>query len=91
MEYHKVKIIIKNNSGLHARPCSAFVKAANSFESKIKVKKGENSVDGKSIIGLMTLAAAFGDKITIEASGPDAKKQLLHLKKLQLLSSINII
>ena len=86
MEYHKVKIIIKNNSGLHARPCSAFVKAANSFESKIKVKKGENSVDGKSIIGLMTLAAAFGDKITIEASGPDAKKAITALEKVAISS-----
>ena len=86
MEYHKVKIIIKNNSGLHARPCSAFVKTANSFESKIKVKKGENSVDGKSIIGLMTLAAAFGDRITIEASGPDAKKAVTALKKIAITS-----
>ena len=86
MEYHKVKIIIKNNSGLHARPCSAFVKAANSFESKIKVKKGENSVDGKSIIGLMTLAAAFGDRITIEASGPDAKKAVTALEKIAITS-----
>ncbi len=86
MEYHKIKIIIKNNSGLHARPCSAFVKAANSFESKIKVKKGENSVDGKSIIGLMTLAAAFGDKITIEASGPDAKKAITALEKVAISS-----
>ena len=84
MEYHKVKIIIKNNSGLHARPCSAFVKTANSFESRINVKKGDNSVDGKSIIGLMTLAAAFGDRITIEASGPDAKKAVTALEKIAI-------
>lgn len=86
MEYHKVKIIIKNNSGLHARPCSVFVKTANSFESKIKVKKGDNSVDGKSIIGLMTLAAAFGDRITIEATGPDAKKAINALEKIAITS-----
>ena len=84
MEYHKVKIIIKNNSGLHASPCSAFVKAASSFESKIKVIKGNNSVDGKSILGLLTLAAAFGDKITIEASGPDAKKAVAALEKVAI-------
>ena len=86
MEYHKVKIIIKNNSGLHARPCSAFVKTANSFKSKIKVKKGDNSVDGKSILGLMTLAAGFGDRITIEASGPDAKKAVTALEKIAITS-----
>ena len=82
MAYHKVKIIIKNNSGFHARPCSVFVKTANKFKSSINVKKGETSVNGKSILGLMTLAASFGEKLVIEADGPDAQMAVEALKKI---------
>jgi phosphocarrier protein len=66
------ELIIQNQTGLHARPAAAFVKTANSFRAKITVTKGEDSVNGKSIMGLMTLAAANGTKLVIEAKGDDA-------------------
>ena len=84
MAYCKAKIIIKNNTGLHARPCSIFVKAANLFKSNIKVTKNGDSVNGKSILGLMTLAASFGEKITVEADGPDAQDAINALKKVAI-------
>ena len=66
------ELVIQNQSGLHARPAAAFVKTANSFRAHITVTKGEDSVNGKSIMGLMTLAAANGTKLMIETKGDDA-------------------
>ena len=63
---------ISSELGLHARPAAAFVKTANNFRAHITVTKGEDSVNGKSIMGLMTLAAANGTKLVIETKGDDA-------------------
>lgn len=70
--FMKKKVQIKNSQGLHARPASLFVRIANRFESDVKVRKGRDVVDGKSIMGLMTLAANEGVVLEIEVSGPDA-------------------
>ena len=77
----KKKIKIINSQGLHARPASAFVKIANKFESDILVKKGSESVNGKSIMGLMTLAANQGSMLEIEISGPDAEQAMSELER----------
>ena len=77
----KRKIKIKNSQGLHARPASAFVKIANKFESEVVVKKGSESVNGKSIMGLMTLAANQGSTLEIEVSGPDAVEAMNELEQ----------
>ena len=77
----KKKIKITNSQGLHARPASAFVKIANKFESDIVVKKGSESVNGKSIMGLMTLAANQGSMLEIEISGDDAEQAMQELEK----------
>lgn len=69
----KKRVTIKNAQGLHARPASAFVKIANRFEAEITVRKDDEAVNGKSIMGLMTLAAVQGSMVEIEASGPDAE------------------
>ena len=69
----KRKIKIKNRQGLHARPASMFVKIANKFEAEVTVRKGSESVNGKSIMGLMTLAANEGAIIEIEAAGEDVE------------------
>jgi phosphocarrier protein len=69
----KRKIKIKNPQGLHARPASTFVRIANKYESDIAVKKGTEKVNGKSIMGLLMLAASSGSVIEIEVSGPDAE------------------
>ena len=66
------ELIISNQSGMHARPAAAFVKMANKFKAEITVTKDGDSVNGKSIMGLMTLAAANGTKLVIETKGDDA-------------------
>ncbi len=72
----KRKIKIKNSQGLHARPASIFVRIANKFEADVTVRKGSESVNGKSIMGLLVLAANEGSTIEIEASGPDAERAM---------------
>ena len=77
----KRRIKIKNPQGLHARPASVFVKIANKYEAQITVKKSGESVNGKSIMGLMTLAANQGSVLDIEASGDDADKAMQELER----------
>ncbi|MDX1578602.1 MAG: HPr family phosphocarrier protein [Gemmatimonadota bacterium] len=64
---------IRNRLGLHARPASEFVKAAGDFESDIWVEKEDLEVNGKSIMGVMMLAAEAGSRIRIRAVGEDAR------------------
>ena len=66
------ELVIENQSGLHARPAAEFVKIANNFSAEITVTKDGDSVNGKSIMGLMTLAAARGTKLVIQVEGDDA-------------------
>lgn len=75
-------ITIVHRQGLHARPAAIFVEMANRFASKITVRKGRKSVDGKSIMGLLTLAANQGSRISIVADGPDAQDALERLCRL---------
>ncbi|MFW6079871.1 MAG: HPr family phosphocarrier protein [Gemmatimonadota bacterium] len=65
-------VVIRNAYGLHARPAAEFVKVANRFESEILVCRDELEVNGKSIMGVMMLAAEHGTEITVRATGPDA-------------------
>ena len=64
-------ITIVNSLGLHARAAARFVHTASGFESRISVSKGGRQVDGKSIMGLLLLAASHGSVIDITADGPD--------------------
>ena len=68
--------MIQNKFGLHARPSASFVQTATRFHSEIKVEKDGQVADGKSILDLMTLAAAYGAFITIKANGEDAQEAL---------------
>ena len=63
---------IRNRAGLHARAAVKFVQLAARFKSEVRVEKEGTQVNGKSIMGLLTLVAALGVSITIEAEGPDA-------------------
>jgi phosphocarrier protein HPr len=63
---------IRNRAGMHARAAVKFVQLAAHFKSEIRVMKDGTSVNGKSIMGLLTLVAALGFSIVIEAEGPDA-------------------
>jgi len=65
---------IVNQRGLHARAASRFVKMASDFEAEISVTKGRQTVSGRSIMGLMMLAAGPGTEIRIRASGPQAEQ-----------------
>lgn len=76
------KITIKNKLGLHARPAALFVQIANKFDSEITVRKDKEEVNGKSIMGIMMLAAGKGSIIYIKAEGDDAERAILELGKL---------
>lgn len=78
----KKEVIIKNKLGLHARPAATFVQAANKFESEITLKKASQEVNGKSIMGIMMLAAKKGSKVLVVAYGPDAEKAVEELSGL---------
>lgn len=69
-------VTIINSKGLHARPSANFVKLANRFQSKINISADNKKVDGKSIMGMMMLAAAQGSEIIIRANGKDETKAL---------------
>ncbi len=72
-------IQIQNRYGLHARPAAEFVKLASRFRSELWVKKDDLEVNGKSIMGVMMLAAEYGSEITIRAVGDDAPEALSEL------------
>lgn len=80
----KKEIMIVNELGLHARPAAMFVKLANEFISDITVEKGSETVNGKSIMGIMMLAAGKGSKIKVTAEGPDAQEAIEAVEKLIL-------
>jgi len=76
------KIVIKSKQGLHARPAALFVQIANKFDCDIAVKKGKQEVNGKSIMGIMMLAAGKGTMLNIRTDGPDADEALEALVEL---------
>ena len=82
MTAKKATLIIQNRLGLHARPAALFVQMANRFKSEIEISKSRTKVNGKSIMGIMMLAAGRGSQITISVTGPDAAKALSSLTKL---------
>ncbi len=77
-------VTIRNRLGLHARPAMAFVEAACGFESKVSVRRadGDETVDGKSIMHMMMLAATQGTELAITAEGDDADTAVESLRKL---------
>lgn len=78
----KKKVIVKNKSGLHARPAALFVQLANKFDSQIIVRYSGEEVNGKSIMGILSLGAETGSEIEIEAKGPDAQQAIKELEKI---------
>jgi len=80
----KKDVIIKNETGLHARPAAMFVQIANKFESEITIIKEKQRVNGKSIMGILMLAAEKGARITIIAVGVDASAAVEELSKVLL-------
>lgn len=73
---------IKNKLGLHARAAAKLVHTAARFRSDVKVRKGSEEVDAKSILGILLLAAAQGSRITVTASGEDETEALSSIEQL---------
>ena len=76
------ELTIANKSGIHARPAAMFVRIANRFTSDIQVEKDGEEINGKSIMGLMMLAAGPGSKVTLHVKGADAPAAIAELEEL---------
>ncbi len=76
------ELTIINRLGMHARPAAMFVKAASRFKAEIWVEKDGDQINGKSIMGLMMLAAGPGSKLLVTAEGPDAAEAVDELEKI---------
>jgi phosphocarrier protein len=76
------ELVIENKLGLHARPSAMFVKTANRFPCEIWIEKDGEEVNGKSIMGLMMLAAGRGSRIRVVAIGAQAAEAIEHLEAL---------
>jgi phosphocarrier protein HPr len=76
------ELVVTNKLGIHARPAAMFVKTANRFECDVYVEKDGERVNGKSIMGLMMLAAGPGSKLLVFAEGEDAAKAVVELEGL---------
>src|SRR5688572_20667314 len=79
---HERELVVQNKLGIHARPAAMFVKTANRFDCEIFVEKDGEKVNGKSIMGLMMLAAGPGSKITVSAQGNDGNAALEEIEAL---------
>ena len=75
-------LIVKNDMGVHARPAAMIVRVANRFTSDLFVEKDDEVVDGKSIMGLMMLAAGSGSIMNFTAEGEDAQQMLVEIEDL---------
>ena len=76
------ELVVTNKLGIHARPAAMFVRVANRFSCDVFVEKDGEKVNGKSIMGLMMLAAGPGCKLTIQAQGGDAAQALVEIEGL---------
>ena len=79
---HVREFIVLNKLGIHARPAAMFVKVSNRFKCSILVEKDDEQVNGKSIMGLMMLAAGPGSKIIVTCEGDDCHEALADIEAL---------
>lgn len=77
-----VEVVIKNPQGLHARPAAMFVQIASKYNSNVALQKGEERVNGKSIMGILTLGIEKGSRVILEADGDDAQEVVAELAQL---------
>ena len=76
------ELVVQNKMGIHARPAAMIVRITNKFKAEVLVEKDEEQVNGKSIMGLMMLAAGPGSKLTIHANGDDATQAIAEIEAL---------
>ena len=84
----QITVQIRNKVGLHARPAALFVQEASKYNCDIRVRKDDEEVNAKSILGILTLGADQGCSVTVVAEGDDATEAL---KALQALSDANFL
>jgi len=73
MDTHQTSALVPEGVGLHARPAALFVQQAAGFSSTIRLRCGERTADGKSILGVLQLGASAGSRVEIRAEGDDAE------------------
>ncbi len=78
----EIETTIKNRAGIHARPSALIAQTAVKFSSRIFLEKNGNRINAKSIMGIITLAASYGSKITISAEGADEQAAVDAIKNL---------
>ncbi len=76
------QVFIKNELGLHARPAAQLAQEAAKFNSSVKLVLDDMEVDAKSVLDILTLAAAKGRLLTLQAAGEDAEEAVLHLERI---------
>ncbi|MCK4912917.1 MAG: HPr family phosphocarrier protein [Candidatus Omnitrophica bacterium] len=81
MERIKEQVVVGKVHGLHARPATIFVQLANKFNSSVKIERGGEIVDGKSIMALLSLGVNAGTKVDLIVEGDDAREAMDDLKK----------
>ncbi len=81
-QQHVKELLVQNKMGIHARPAAMIVRITNKFKADVFVEKDEEQVNGKSIMGLMMLAAGKGSKVKFLATGEDAPQMLVELEQL---------
>ena len=77
-----VEVVIKNSQGLHARPAAMFVQIASKYNANVALQKGEERVNGKSIMGILTLGIEQNSRVVLEADGDDADEVVTELTQL---------
>lgn len=75
-------VTVINPEGLHARPAYMFVELATKYAARVEVIRGDERIDGKSILSILTLGAEQGTKLLLEATGPDAEDAVTELAQL---------
>ena len=78
----EAEVVVGSELGLHARPAGRFVQLAGRFESEISVGRGDDWVDARSVLSLLSLAAGPGTKLRLRAVGPDAARAVEALGRL---------
>ncbi|MDD3612225.1 MAG: HPr family phosphocarrier protein [Clostridiales bacterium] len=76
------EFVIDNEAGLHARPAARLIKAADAFDSEIRIIKGDKIGNAKSLLSVLALGIFKGNKITIQADGPDEVSALYRISRL---------
>lgn len=84
----KTEVVIKNPQGLHARPAAMFVQIASKYNAHVTVQKDEERVNGKSIMGILTLGIEKNSKVILEADGDDASEVITELTELLVKETV---